>query len=112
MTAHRNWIRSAALTGAAALALCGLVAPAAATAVPVAAPAGTPCAAGAPVTGDYNGDGSPDLAISLWDNWVDGTPLFVSLTGDNRGSWLAVDGATSSSSPAPTSTGTCAPTRW
>ena len=73
--------------------LAGLVLSGGATPVPaVAAPAATPCLSGTPVTGDYDGDGAPDLAVSAWDNWVDGSPLFVSPSRDGQGAWLAIAG--------------------
>nr|WP_300141438.1 VCBS repeat-containing protein [Propionicimonas sp.] len=53
-----------------------------------AAPPTTRCATGTPVTGDYNGDGSPDLAVSVRLNSEDASNLFVSTTRNSTGTWL------------------------
>lgn len=60
--------------------------------IATAAPAGTPCPAGTPVTGDYNGDGSPDLAVTVAANEFDNSRVFVSPARTSKGTWLAVEG--------------------
>lgn len=57
------------------------------------ASAATTCSAGTPVAGDVNGDGAPDLGVSVWDNWVDDAAYFSSPTRTTRGSWLDLPGA-------------------
>lgn len=60
--------------------------PAAAPAAPLAA-----CAAGTPVAGDYNGDGAPDLQVTVRDNFVDNARFFFSRDRTNHGEWLDID---------------------
>lgn len=61
------------------------------TPAPAASGVPAPCAPGTPVAGDYDGDGSPDLQVTVRDNWVDDARHFVSPNRTNQGGWLDID---------------------
>ncbi len=63
----------------------GLASPTVAAATPT-----TPCTLGTPVTGDYDGDGAPDLEVTVWDNWIDNARFFASSKRTNQGDWLDI----------------------
>ncbi len=92
MTASHPAVRRVAAAVLAGIAFCwGQGTPTVATALPSVT---TPCGAGAPATGDYNGDGAVDLAVTTWRNEVDRSGLFVSLDRTARGAWLDIRGET------------------
>jgi hypothetical protein len=82
-----NHLRAGTLL-AALLLTPALAIPALVVSAPVATAAPTPCAPGVPVAGDFNGDGAPDLAVSVDTNWEDASTIFVSPSRTSSGSWL------------------------